>query len=188
MKKFFPNLFSFTPNFSPALILFWLVFTICCSFLLGISMSATAQTTSKTYKALLETMYSKSVPLVSCDELKKMTNVVLLDTRERQEFEVSHLPKARWVGYNDFDLSRVQDIPKTATIVTYCSVGYRSEKVGDKLLAAGYRNVHNLYGSLFEWVNQGNPVVDHTGKPTQRVHAYSRAWGIWLNKGEKVYE
>ncbi|RYF52680.1 MAG: rhodanese-like domain-containing protein, partial [Cytophagaceae bacterium] len=36
--------------------------------------------------------------------------------------------------------------------------------------------------------NQGNPVVDSTGKPTRRVHAYSRTWGIWLNRGEKVYE
>lgn len=188
MKKFSPKLSLFTLNFPPALVLFGLLIAICFSFFLCISVSATAQTTSKTYKALLETMYSKSVPLVSCEELKKMPNVVLLDTRERQEFEVSHLPNARWVGYKDFDLSRVQGIPKTANIVTYCSVGYRSEKVGDKLLAAGYRNVHNLYGSLFEWVNQGNSVVDHTGKPTQRVHAYSRAWGIWLNKGEKVYE
>ena len=152
------------------------------------SLPVMAQTTSKTYKALLETLYSKSVPLVSCEELKKMPNVVLLDTRERSEFDVSHLPNARWVGYDDFDLSRVRDIPKNANIVTYCSVGYRSEKVGDKLLAAGYKSVHNLYGSLFEWVNQGNPVVDKSGKPTPRVHAYSRAWGIWLRKGEKVYE
>ena len=58
----------------------------------------------------------------------------------------------------------------------------------EKLKAAGYRNVRNLYGSIFEWVNQDNPVVDNQGKPTQKVHAYSRTWGVWLNKGEKVYE
>ena len=101
---------------------------------------------------------------------------------------MSHLPNARWVGYDDFALDRVKDIPKAANVVTYCSVGYRSDKIGDKLKAAGYGNVHNLYGSLFEWVNQGNPVVDNTGKPTSRVHAFSRSWGIWLKKGEKVYE
>lgn len=147
-----------------------------------------AQTTSRTYGAMLETMYKKTVPLVTVGELKKMPDVVLLDTRARSEYDVSHLPNAQWVGYDDFDLKRVRNIPKQANVVLYCSVGYRSERVGEKLLAAGYTHVHNLYGSLFEWVNEGNPVVDKQGKPTERVHAYSRLWGIWLKRGNKVYE
>ena len=137
---------------------------------------------------MLEAMYKKSVPLVSVSELKKMQNVVLLDTRAKAEYDVSHLPNAHWVGYDDFDIGRMQGIPKNANVVLYCSVGYRSERVGEKLLAAGYQHVHNLYGSLFEWVNEGNPVIDVQGKPTQRVHAYSRLWGVWLRRGEKVYE
>ncbi|MFD2572337.1 rhodanese-like domain-containing protein [Spirosoma soli] len=156
--------------------------------LLGTVLVSKAQTTSKTYGAMLEAMYKKTVPLVSVAELKKIPNAVLLDTRSKQEFDVSHLPNARWVGYDDFDLKRVQGVPKDANLVLYCSVGYRSERVGEKLLKAGYQHVHNLYGSLFEWVNEGNPVVDAQGKPTQRVHAYSRLWGVWLNRGEKVYE
>jgi 3-mercaptopyruvate sulfurtransferase SseA len=82
----------------------------------------------------------------------------------------------------------VEGFPKQSNVVVYCSVGYRSERVGEKLLGAGYQHVHNLYGSLFEWVNEGNPVVDKQEKPTQRVHAYSRLWGVWLKRGEKVYE
>ncbi|WP_461050827.1 rhodanese-like domain-containing protein [Spirosoma arcticum] len=147
-----------------------------------------AQTTSPTYGAMLETMYKKTVPLVTVVELKKKPNVVLLDTRTKAEYDVSHLPNARWVGYDDFELKRVEDIPKQADVVLYCSVGYRSERVGEKLLAADYQHIRNLHGSLFEWVNQGNTVVDKQGKPTQRVHAYSRLWGVWLNRGEKVYE
>ncbi|QHW01266.1 rhodanese-like domain-containing protein [Spirosoma endbachense] len=152
------------------------------------SLTGSAQTTSKAYKTMLEAMYKKTVPLINVAELKKMPEAVLLDTRSKAEFDVSHLPNAHWVGYDDFDLKRVQAIPKATTVVVYCSVGYRSERVGEKLLAAGYQHVNNLYGSLFEWVNQGNPVVDNQGKPTQRVHAYSRLWGVWLNRGEKVYE
>lgn len=158
------------------------------TLLMTFASAALAQTVSKTYGAMLETMYKKTVPLVSVAELKKMPDVVLLDTRSKAEYDVSHLPNARWVGYDEFELKQVQAIPKTANVVTYCSVGYRSERVGEKLLAAGYQRVHNLYGSLFEWVNQGNPVVDKDGKPTPRVHAYSRLWGVWLNRGEKVYE
>ena len=158
------------------------------SLLLTTGAVALAQTTSRTYGAMLETMYKKSVPLVTVAELKKMPDVVLLDTRSKAEYDVSHLPNARWVGYDDFELKRVKDIPKQANVVLYCSVGYRSERVGEKLVGAGYQHVHNLYGSLFEWVNQGNVVVNQQGKPTQRVHAYSRLWGVWLQRGEKVYE
>jgi len=147
-----------------------------------------AQTTSKAYDLMLNALYKETVPTITVPELKKMSNTVLLDTRAKAEYDVSHLPGARWVGYTDFDLSRVQNIPKNANVVVYCSVGYRSEKVGEKLQAAGYQHVHNLYGSLFEWVNQGNPVVDSSGKPTQRVHAFSRPWGVWLQRGEKVYK
>jgi rhodanese-related sulfurtransferase len=164
--------------------LLWIVLGL----LLTTGVVVLAQTTSRTYGAMLETMYKKTVPLVTVAELKKMPNVILLDTRARAEYDVSHLPNAYWIGYDDFDLKRVRTISKQATVVLYCSVGYRSERVGEKLLAAGYEHVYNLYGSLFEWVNEGNPVVDKRGKPTERVHAYSRLWGIWLNRGDKVYE
>lgn len=158
------------------------------SVLVSTGLTGSAQTVSRTYGLMLETLYKKTVPFVSVAELKKMPNAVLLDTRAKAEFDVSHLPNARWVGYDDFDLKRVQGIDKNASVVLYCSVGYRSERVGEKLLVAGYRHVTNLYGSLFEWVNQGNPVVDNQGKQTRRVHAYSRPWGVWLNRGEKVYD
>jgi len=148
-----------------------------------------AQTNSKAYKLMLEGMYRHTVPTLSCKELKKEQNkVVLLDTRAKREYEVSHLPEARWVGYDEFDINSVSDLPKNTPIVVYCTVGVRSEKIGEKLKAAGFQNVKNLYGSIFEWVNQGNSVVDNQNKPTQKVHAYSKIWGVWLNKGEKVYE
>ncbi len=160
-----------------------------CLSMMLLPMSAIAQTvTSKPFGVMLDALLKKSVPLVNCQQVKQMPNAVLLDTRAQREYAVSHLPNARWVGYNEFDLSRVQGLPKTTPIIVYCSVGYRSEKVGEKLLAAGYKQVYNLYGSIFEWVNEGNEVVDSTGQPTQRVHAYNRMWGGWLKRGEKVYE
>lgn len=153
-----------------------------------LSVPASAQVSNRAYQTLLNKLYKKSVPLLTVAEARQRPDLILLDTREKKEFEVSHLPKARWVGYDDFDLKRVADLPKTTPILVYCSVGARSEKVGEKLLAAGYTNVHNLNGSLFEWVNLGHPVVDNAGKSTARVHAYSRMWGIWLRRGVKVYD
>jgi 3-mercaptopyruvate sulfurtransferase SseA len=74
----------------------------------------------------------------------------------------------------------------SATIVLYCSVGMRSEKIGKKLLEAGYKNVYNLYGSLFEWVNQGKPVYKKNGVQTSEIHTYSESWSRWLSRGTIV--
>lgn len=156
--------------------------------LLSMSYSSFAQTNSKAYGAMLHMLYKNTVPLVSVTELKKQPNAILLDTRSKAEYDVSHLPNAHWVGYDDFSMKRMEGVPKNGNVVVYCSVGYRSERIGEKLIAGGYQHVHNLYGSLFEWVNEGNPVVDRQGKQTNRVHGYSKLWGVWLKRGEKVYE
>ena len=100
---------------------------------------------------------------------------------------MSHIQDAIWVGYDDFDLSRVGEVEKNQKIVVYCSVGYRSEKVSEKLIEAGYEDVANLYGGIFEWRNQDQEVVDEQGQ-TNKVHAYDKVWGVWVTKGEKVYE
>lgn len=143
---------------------------------------------SKSFDLLLRSMIKKTVPIIKVQELKSQKEkVVLLDARERKEFEVSHLRDARYVGFNDFSIESIKDIPKNSPIVVYCSIGVRSEKIGEKLLAAGYTNVRNCYGSIFEWVNQGNEVVDMEEKTTQKVHAYNQKWGVWVKKGEKVY-
>jgi rhodanese-related sulfurtransferase len=112
----------------------------------------------------------------------------VLDTRERREYEVSHLKQARWVGYNDFSLARVRGVSKHAKILLYCSVGYRSHKVAEKLMAAGYQNVTNMDGGIFSWVNSGKKVFDMQGNSTERIHAYDRLWGLKLTRGIKVYD
>lgn len=121
-------------------------------------------------------------------ELAKDSTIVILDTREKKEYEISHIKNARNVGYNDFAIESIKDIPKNTRIIVYCSVGYRSEKIGEKLLKEGYTNVSNLSGGIFEWVNEDYPVYDNDNKKTNKIHAYSIIWGIWLKKGEKVYE
>lgn len=146
------------------------------------------QITSGAYRAVLNTLYKKTVPLVSCEEAQNVRSTQFLDSRALSEFKVSHIANARWVGYDDFSMDRVKDLSKDQSIIIYCSVGVRSERIGKRLLDAGFTDVRNLHGSLFEWVNQGYPIVDATNHPTLKVHAYSPAWGIWLHKGEKVYE
>ena len=137
---------------------------------------------------MLYNLLDHTVDEISVAEAAESDSLVLfLDARSLEEFEVSHIKNAKWIGYDDFDLTRVEGIPKETAIVIYCSVGFRSEKVGEKLESAGFSNVQNLYGSIFEWVNQGEPVYTDQGIETLRVHVFSKEWGQWLIRGEKVY-
>ncbi len=155
--------------------------------------SACGQVSDKVYHSMLKGLYANTVPVITAEELysklkqPNKTNYVLLDTRTKEEFQVSHLQNARFADYDTFNVSDLQGVSKASTVVVYCSVGYRSEKIGEKLFKAGFTNVYNLYGGIFEWVNKGYTVYDAKG-PTTKVHAYSKSWGVWLRKGDKVYE
>ncbi len=138
----------------------------------------------------LTQLLSFTVPVMGVDELyEKKEGMVVLDTRPKKEFVVSHIPGARHVGYSKFKLKRIQDIPKDQPIVLYCSVGYRSEKIGERLQKAGYTQVYNLYGSLFEWANRDYPLEDEAGETTLKVHTYNRDWSQWVEEGplEKIW-
>ncbi len=166
------------------------------SIVLGLLLMATScfgqrdsKVNSTGYATMLNTLLAHSVPEISVEELAKdKENYILLDAREKKEYKVSHLEGAQYVGYLGFSAKKVKQLPKDKPIVVYCSVGYRSEKITEKLKKMGFQDVQNLYGGIFEWVNQGNNVVTgEEANPTQKVHAYDKVWGTWLKQGEKVY-
>ncbi len=150
--------------------------------------SAGAQVKSKAYNVMLKTLLSHTVDEVSVNDIKQDQDIIYLDAREKKEFDVSKINNAIWVGYDDFNLSRMYGIGKDKKIIVYCSVGYRSEKISEKLLKNGFTDVSNMYGGIFEWVNEEKEVVNSNNEPTRKVHAFDRTWGIWLKKGKKVYE
>ena len=66
-------------------------------------------------------------------------------------------------------------------------MGIRSEQIGEKLKKAGFTNVKNLYGGIFEWKNKDYPVIDTTGNETEKVHTFSKMWSKYLHAGKPVY-
>lgn len=142
---------------------------------------------STAYNLMLKTMLSHNVRQIDAESAKK-SNALFLDARTKKEFDVSHIKDAVWVGYDDFDLGKVRGLTKNQPIIVYCSIGYRSEKVTERIQSAGFTNVSNLYGGIFEWKNIGEAVYNKKDLPTEKVHAYGKTWGVWLNKGEKVYD
>ena len=169
-------------KFLKFLTLIFLFFSVSC---IAQNPNTTPPVGNVNFDKKISSLISFSVPVMGVDELKEMKeDVVLLDAREKKEFEVSHIEGAKCVGYKKFDESQLEGVDKDEHIVVYCSVGYRSEKIGEKLKKMGYKNVYNLYGSIFEWVNDGNEVVDKNNTPTKEVHTYNKKWSKWVEEGK----
>lgn len=141
------------------------------------------------FKVELEKVYNDQIPTISIEDYLRMghDSVAILDAREQHEFTVSHLRNAINVGYIWFDMRDIYHIPKNRTIVIYCSVGNRAQRIAEILIRSGYKKVYNLYGGIFEWVNEGLPVYTSHGAQTPQIHAYNKQWDDWLEKGTKVF-
>lgn len=150
------------------------------------SVAACAQ---KSFDEHVSGLYEGTVPLINAAELDTMNfeNLYLLDTRNQEEFDISHLNGARMIDYEGFKKGDVKDIPRDAKVIVYCSVGYRSERIGEKLQKMGFSDVNNLYGGIFDWKNKGHEVLNQAGNPTDSVHTYNFSWSKWLTNGIKVY-
>lgn len=70
-------------------------------------------------------------------------------------------------------------------VVCYCSVGYRSSDMAQRLFRAA-RNadipleVYNMSGGIFQWAIEERDIVDREGVKAAAVHPYSSLWGKLL--------
>ncbi|WP_292890803.1 rhodanese-like domain-containing protein [Nonlabens sp.] len=142
----------------------------------------------KDIPSLLRENNKLTVPYISVQMLQmNYQEYTVVDTRKKEEYQVSHLPKAIWVG-EKYDGKNFHGISKDTKIVVYCSVGIRSEDYGEDLLEDGFSKVYNLYGSIFSWKDAGYQIVDQNNQPTEKVHVYGKKWAKYLKTGKKVYE
>lgn len=129
-----------------------------------------------------------TVPYISVSQLhKNIDQYLILDTRDKEEYDVSHIPGAIWVSENmDQELFAFAKANKDTPIVVYCSVGVRSENFGKQLQDNGFSNVKNLYGSIFAWKDACYNVYNRDQIATDSVHVYSQEWANYLKTGIKT--
>jgi len=126
-------------------------------------------------------MLNYSVNVIGVEDLKTdLEKYTLLDARELKEYMVSKIPGAMHLGYDNPKWNTLDTLSKDTPIVVYCSIGYRSEKIGEKLQKKGFTNVKNLYGSIFEWANQGCDLENPRGHIVKKVHSYNKKWSKWV--------
>lgn len=99
-------------------------------------------------------------------------DVVFVDVREPAEQAVSMVPGA----LTDEQFAARKDTLRDKTIVTYCTIGYRSGKLAAALQSEGF-TVRNLAGSLLAWTHAGGP-LEHEGEPVKALHVYGKRWDL----------
>jgi hydroxyacylglutathione hydrolase len=104
----------------------------------------------------------ESLSLLSVHHLKEMLdrgeNLLVLDTRDREEWESGHIDGALHIYVGHLE-ERIAEVPGDRPVAVICNVGHRAGLGASILLRAGYENVYNVLGSVKAWIAAGFPTV-----------------------------
>lgn len=88
---------------------------------------------------------------VTVDELERLaaSGAVILDIRDKEEFDAGTLPGAVHVSRGKLEMEVERVVPDLeTTIVCFCNANHRGSLSADTLRQMGYRHAHVLVGGL----------------------------------------
>src|SRR6266705_329638 len=101
--------------------------------------------------------------------------IVLVDVREKLEWNEGHIPGAIHVPRGYLELQIEEAVPdKSKTIVLYCAGGVRSLIAGVTLQQMGYQNPISMSGGFGQWKGNGLPFVQPRTMSEAQSKRYSR--------------
>ncbi len=100
---------------------------------------------------------------------------VLIDVRERDEYEQGFIPRAEWVPRGFLEL-RVEDLvpERDREVIIYCAGGTRSAMAARSLEELGYSRVSSMAGGFRAWKNAGYPFERPRVLTPEQIKRYSR--------------
>ena len=86
---------------------------------------------------------------VNVDKVRALveSNQLLIDVRERSEYERGHIKGAKNIPLSELR-ERMNEIPKNQPVYLHCRTGQRSYNASRALQNMGYQNVYNITGSF----------------------------------------
>ena len=92
---------------------------------------------------------------ITAEEAKKIMDSgeehIILDTREQDEFDEGHIPRAILIPYTEIENKAIEMMPdKDKLILVYCRSGRRSKIAAESLSKLGYTNVKE-FGGIIDW-------------------------------------
>ncbi|HME88580.1 MAG TPA: rhodanese-like domain-containing protein [Chthoniobacterales bacterium] len=82
----------------------------------------------------------------------KSSDAVIVDVREKEEWDESHIPDAVHMSRGTIELEVEEKFPnRNTTIICQCGGGGRSALAAESLQKMGYKNVRSLAGGFKAW-------------------------------------
>jgi len=101
--------------------------------------------------------------------------IVLVDVREKHEWNEGHVPGAIHVPRGFHELQIEEAVPdKSKTVVLYCAGGVRSLIAGTTLQQMGYKTPISMSGGFGQWKANGYPFVQPRTMSEAQSKRYSR--------------
>src|SRR5258708_10697020 len=108
----------------------------------------------------------------------KSSDTVIVDVREKDEFDESHIPDAVHMSRGMVELEVDEKFPdRNMTIICHCGGGGRSALAAESLQKMGYKNVRSMAGGLKAWKAAGLPRFrseEHTSELQSPDHLVCR--------------
>jgi rhodanese-related sulfurtransferase len=96
-------------------------------------------------------------------EKSKNGEAVIVDVREKDEWDEEHIPGAIYMSRGTIELDIEEKVPDmSATIICHCGGGGRSALAAESLQKIGYKNVRSMAGGLKAWRAAGLPTTKST--------------------------
>jgi rhodanese-related sulfurtransferase len=95
---------------------------------------------------------------VGVAEATAAPDVVFLDVREPNEWNLGRIPGAKFIPRGTLETTVEKQIPRDANVVVYCASGNRSALAADTMRVMGYEHVSSLRGGFRAWVDAGGEV------------------------------
>lgn len=112
---------------------------------------------------------------LTSDEIKTILNgnkkgeFLLLDVRQSEEYEASHIPGAMLMPLGELE-ARQGELDRNKKIIAYCRSGRRSMAAAIALCGLGFKGAQHLDGGILDWSYE-----TITGLPERRPEPYGKS-------------
>lgn len=92
------------------------------------------------------------IPEVTPEQAIENKTALLIDVREREEWDAGHIESAQHIPLSALAQGDVPDLPADCEIILHCQKGKRGQQAAQILRAHGYLNVSNMVGGYEAWL------------------------------------
>jgi len=118
----------------------------------------------KSYRDLVADAKKKTTeisPTDAAQKAKSSNDTVIVDVREKDEFDESHIPDAINLSRGTIESEIEDKFPdRNMTIICHCGGGGRSALAAESLQKMGYKNVRSMAGGFKAWKAAGLPTTE----------------------------